>query len=423
MGIYVFGMLSTLIIEVITLSYSSKVKFDFLHIVVFILLMVICIPIKISNLIMIIGEVLITYHQDNGRDSWLRYIIFVMYSFVTTWILQVVLNFYGSRMYNWFNYDNFLGTLVCQSIIFLMQIGIIYWFKDSLEILSMSDSSKKRKMELVAIAFLAIYLIYGSTFNDNYNSWWISVYVIGLILFWGYIRAIALLETKRELDELKDFELQNIENYANKIEEMYQGLRRFRHDYLNILLSMDQAIKSGNLELIEETYTKIMEPSKEKINAAYYDLGKLKHVKTSAIKSILYNKFSYAAREGIELEIEINDDVTVQYTRLLDAVRILSILLDNAIEAALESKEPRLLVAYIKDADIERVIIENSTKVERVEIAPLFKENYTTKSGNRGQGLATVKRLIGHYPNVSLKTSSRDYTFTQELVLNKEEKR
>ena len=59
MGIYFFGMLSTLIIEVITLSYSSKVKFDFLHIVVFILLMVICIPIKISNLIMITGGVLL----------------------------------------------------------------------------------------------------------------------------------------------------------------------------------------------------------------------------------------------------------------------------------------------------------------------------------------------------------------------------
>lgn len=69
-------------------------------------------------------------------------------------------------------------------------------------------------------------------------------------------------------------------------------------------------------------------------------MGKLKHVKTSAIKSILYNKFSYVTREGVELEIEINDDVTIQYTRLLDAVRILSILLDNAIEAALESKEP-----------------------------------------------------------------------------------
>lgn len=145
MGIYIFGMLTTLMIEVITLSYSSKVKFDFLHIVAFILLMIICIPIKISNLIMIIGGVLITYHQDNGRDSWLRYIIFVMYSFITTWILQVVLNFYGNKIYDWFNYNNYLGTLVCQSIIFLMQIGIIYWFKDSLEILSMSDSSKREK--------------------------------------------------------------------------------------------------------------------------------------------------------------------------------------------------------------------------------------------------------------------------------------
>ena len=52
------------------------------------------------------------------------------------------------------------------------------------------------------------------------------------------------------------------------------------------------------------------------------------------------------------MEIEINDDVTIQYTRLLDTVRILSILLDNAIEAALESKEPRLLVAYIKETVI-----------------------------------------------------------------------
>src|SRR5699024_11303964 len=100
----------------------------------------------------------------------------------------------------------------CQSIIFLIQIGIIYWFKDSLEILLMSNSSRKRKMELVAIVFLAIYLIYGSTFNEKYNGWWISIYIVGLIIFWSYVRGLALLETKRELDELKDFELQNIKN-------------------------------------------------------------------------------------------------------------------------------------------------------------------------------------------------------------------
>ncbi|GET12222.1 sensor histidine kinase [Ligilactobacillus agilis] len=421
MGNYVLGMISTLLIAIITVTYASKIKFDLAHILCFTLLMLGCIPIKISNLIMIFGGVLITHHQDQGKNQWLRYTLFVMYAFVTTWILQVILNFYGSQFASWINYNNYLGTFVCQSVVLLIQLGVIYLFRDSLEILALSPSNKKKGAEVVAIIILAVYLVYGSTFDNDYNNWWISIYVVGLILFWSYVRALALLETKRELAELRNFELKNLENYANDMEEAYQKLRRFRHDYLNILLSLDQAIKSGNLGLIRQTYDKVLAPSKAKINMDYYDFGKLNHIKTSAIKSILYNKFSYATHEGIKLEIEIIDDVKIQRTKLLDAVRIISILLDNAIEAALESNTPKLLVAYIKDANTERVIIENSIALERVELAPIFKEGYTSKSGDRGQGLATVKRLISHYPNVVLNTSSHDYKFTQELILSKEE--
>lgn len=74
MGNYILGMLSTLLIEVLVLAYVSKLRFDLVHIIGFILLM-------------IIGGVLITYHQDRGRKSWLTYILFVMYAFTTTWIL------------------------------------------------------------------------------------------------------------------------------------------------------------------------------------------------------------------------------------------------------------------------------------------------------------------------------------------------
>ena len=98
MGNYILGMLSTLLIEVLVLAYVSKLRFDLVHIIGFILLMIICISLKLSNLVMIIGGVLITYHQDRGRKSWLTYILFVMYAFTTTWILQVVLNFYGNKV-------------------------------------------------------------------------------------------------------------------------------------------------------------------------------------------------------------------------------------------------------------------------------------------------------------------------------------
>lgn len=87
MGNYILGMLSTLLIEVLVLAYVSKLRFDLVHIIGFILLMIIYIPLKLSNLVMIIGGVLITYHQDRGRKSWLTYILFVMYAFTTTWIL------------------------------------------------------------------------------------------------------------------------------------------------------------------------------------------------------------------------------------------------------------------------------------------------------------------------------------------------
>lgn len=64
MGNYVLGMISTLLIAIITVTYASKIKFDLAHILCFTLLMLGCIPIKISNLIMIFGGVLITHHQD-----------------------------------------------------------------------------------------------------------------------------------------------------------------------------------------------------------------------------------------------------------------------------------------------------------------------------------------------------------------------
>ena len=56
MGNYILGMLSTLLIEVLVLAYVSKIRFDLVHIIGFILLM-------------IIGGVLITYHQDRGEKA------------------------------------------------------------------------------------------------------------------------------------------------------------------------------------------------------------------------------------------------------------------------------------------------------------------------------------------------------------------
>ncbi|WP_238333808.1 hypothetical protein [Ligilactobacillus saerimneri] len=128
-----------------------------------------------------------------------------------------MLNFYGNKVCAWLNYNNYWGTVACQGIVFLLQVGIVYWFKDSLVTLTLSRLRRKQKMEMIAIAFLVVYLIYGSTFNNEYNNWWIAAYVIGLLLFWSSVRASALLETRLELSELKDFELQTLKSMPIKL--------------------------------------------------------------------------------------------------------------------------------------------------------------------------------------------------------------
>lgn len=61
---------------------------------------------------------------------------------------------------------------------------------------------------------------------------------------------------------------------------------------------------------------------------------------------------------------------------ILDYVRITSILLNNAIEAAEKSENPFLNIVFLKNADDNEVklLIENSCPNEVIDITKVFKK-------------------------------------------------
>ena len=67
---------------------------------------------------------------------------------------------------------------------------------------------------------------------------------------------------------------------------------------------------------------------------------------------------------------------------------MLSIFLDNAIEASLESASPELSFVYFQEENRKIMIIENSTKQERINTKAIFNYGYSTKGNGRGIGLA-----------------------------------
>ena len=65
--------------------------------------------------------------------------------------------------------------------------------------------------------------------------------------------------------------------------------------------------------------------------------GRLGYIQNTEIKSIIYSKIIPAIKEGINVTTNINEKITDFPIGTIDLVRILGILLDNALEACTAS--------------------------------------------------------------------------------------
>ena len=129
----------------------------------------------------------------------------------------------------------------------------------------------------------------------------------------------------------------------------------------------------------------------------------------------LFAKLGQARHAGIEVAIEIVEPIGLPNMELLDLITLLSIFLDNAIEASLEAEHPSFLFAYFKEGGQAILIIDNAMEKEKLDTKSIFKYGQSSKGEERGIGLANVKEILGKYPHISLMTSSSNYRFRQEL--------
>ncbi|KFN88290.1 sensor histidine kinase [Streptococcus equinus JB1] len=249
--------------------------------------------------------------------------------------------------------------------------------------------------------------------NRNIYRAVIFIYFILLFIFLFYLNFRHGQEQKNELLRNQEMELAALENYSKHVESLYQEVRSFRHDYANILMSLKVGIDQGNLDDIKKIYDEITADSTKLVKNNKFDLTRLANITDSGVKSLMSAKFLQAENQGITISLEVAEEMGTPKIPLISYIRILSILFDNAIEAALESAEPRISVANFYQDDEFVFMIENSTKEKSVDLGKIFERGYSTKGDNRGLGLATLMDFQDDYENLSVETRSLDYKFTQ----------
>ncbi|MEW4353534.1 GHKL domain-containing protein [Streptococcus pneumoniae] len=246
------------------------------------------------------------------------------------------------------------------------------------------------------------------------------ILVVYLIIFMGFIKQLdrhVREKLQEKLQFQQDLQLSNMENYSHHVEELYREVRGFRHDYANLLTTLRLSIEDNNMSQIKEIYETVLKDSHKRLRNQKYDIGRLMNIPNSALKSLLAAKFMQASENHISVTLEVPEVIEPRGMELVDFITIVSILCDNAIDAAIGTAVPKINIALLHVADKQMLIIENSMKEEVIDTSEIYSFESSSKGSNRGVGLYNVMKILEHYPNTSLNTTSQNHTFCQILEI------
>ena len=255
----------------------------------------------------------------------------------------------------------------------------------------------------------------GSVGKMIYNN---ALHISGYLL----VMCCLLLAMRRSYleqiqTEAKQKAMQDLQDYTRNLEAMYNSLRSFKHDYVNILLSLSGYIEGGDMDRLKDFFESKIFPTKNLITGEDYKLNQLSNISVLEIKSLLSAKMIYAHESGIDITIDIPDKVESFLIDTVDLARILGIFLDNAIEATLETEQPQIGLNIIQNKTGVSIIISNRFLDTGVMLHKLKQKGFSTKIGHQGIGLGNAQKIISSYDNVLLETTMKCDYFTQHIEL------
>ncbi|ALG27009.1 sensor histidine kinase [Lactiplantibacillus plantarum] len=262
-------------------------------------------------------------------------------------------------------------------------------------------------LAVVAVAFFTI-----TTAADNYNigSGFLGILMLILVAILlinaGTFLYLFYSYTLRVQNNRQALERQQYDIYVKNLENSYQNLRKFRHDYQNILLSLGEYIQTADDPELQQYFRQVVTKSKQSLNRDFGHFDNLEQIKDKPLKAIIQSKFSVARQAGIQVRLEANDPIAAIAIDSVTLSRVSGILLDNAIEAVKGQSGGQIAVALVKYPHMVELIFANSLNHPIERLDELMVAGHTSKGAGHGQGLATVRELLDPLANVTYEVSS-----------------
>ncbi|MEX0136893.1 GHKL domain-containing protein [Bacillus nitratireducens] len=253
--------------------------------------------------------------------------------------------------------------------------------------------------------------------NQQYSDVsYISAIIVFLLLVIIVLISSHLSKAKLQEEHEKRLDKELLD-YVEKLEDMHDELASFRHDYMNVLLSLEEGIRTKNVKEIEQVYYDIIAPTLKTINDHELDIAKLSRVYIPEVRSVLRAKVGTAQHQQIKVMLDIPENIESVSMTIISFIRIISVLVDNAIEEAMHSEEKILQIAFFEMDSRQYFIVRNSSKSEAIDLQKIYEKNHSSKEGARGYGLFSLKRIMNKTNNATLETTYVSPYFTQTFIL------
>lgn len=283
------------------------------------------------------------------------------------------------------------------------ELNIFYKFKIQLLIIFTSILSISIYFE--TIRQMKVVCISGLQMKQN-----VTLPFLYFITFLSIIFLIMLINNQKRLNEVNE--------YNKKLEDITNEMKKFRHDYKNIMLSMCGYIEENDMEGLKKFFYSNIEFSGRYLDLCNLNLSSIGNINCIEIKGVISAKVIEAENNGISTKVYIPDVIKYVNLNCLDLCRILGIILDNCIESSLECESPSITISIIEKENLISIIISNTYKNKIDDTSELFTNGYSSKGEGRGIGLSNLKEILNNYDNVYFTIKVED-EFIQKVDIYK----
>ncbi|PAK63625.1 ATP-binding protein [Staphylococcus caprae] len=282
--------------------------------------------------------------------------------------------------------------------------------------------SNKLYISTISI-FLVItfFMLFIFTRNEDLDFQTFRLYTylyVGIVLIILIILIIISYTVLREMKYKRNLEeIETYYEYTLRIESINNEMRKFRHDYVNILSTLSEFIHEDDMPGLKRYFNEQIVPLKDNMKTRSIKLNGIEKLKVREIKGLITTKILQAQEKKIPISIEVPDEIDKIDMNTIELSRITGIIIDNAIEASEALEDPLIRIAFIDNEESVTFIVMNKCSDNTPKIHELFEEGFSTKGDNRGLGLSTLKELTDENENVLLDTVIENGYFVQKVEI------